>query len=149
VTTYAVVRQVDMREDRRYVDRAKEHMRQQIGHKLSQHIKIDTPTLVQIEAHEVENWPMRSIEVGYLIEFVECRQHRMRPLEMDGFMVLMPRTVERPRPIFVDRPVIQRVEVEKIVEVDRPQPTFWQRVSNHLKSLAAEVQYDGGYGEPD
>lgn len=147
MTTYGIATRVDEREYPEYVAIAKERMKREIGNELAKHIEIGAPTLVQIEEHEVPNYSLRCLEVGFRVEIVKCRQERMRPLEMDGFIVRMPRQIARAEPIFVDRPVIQRVEVEKIVEVDRPQPTFWQRVANHLKSMTAEVEYDGGYGE--
>lgn len=152
MSTYAVIDRIDRRRplsDDRYLDHSRRLQMEELGRVLVRNIKIGAPTMVQIESHEVENYDCRCLELGYLVEIVQCREHRMRPMEMDGFTVLMPRQIERPRPIFIDRPVRVVEHVDKIVEVDRPQPTFWQRITNHLSSLAAEVQYDGGYGEPE
>lgn len=121
--------------DRGYREHVEHRMKLDLGVKLVEEIPLDEPVMVRLRKEAGPDYIDRSTVIRYDFELRHCRsmdQIVYRPVYRDPEPEI--RYVDRPAPY----PVYIKVE---------PLP-FWQRVTNHLKSLADEVQYDGGYGEP-
>lgn len=94
-------------------------------------LPLGQPTMLNLVREEAKDFRTMSTLIVYCIELRACRS-------MDVMIYPEPLEFDFASPLMLDPRRIPKV---------KPQPTFWQRITNHLKSLAAEVQYDGGYGD--
>jgi hypothetical protein len=123
-------------DDRGYREHVEHGMKVQLGTKLVEEIPLDEPIMVRLRKEVGPDYRDRSTVIRYDFELRHCHS-------MDQIVYRPVFREPEPEIRYVDRPMPYPVYVE--VEP----PSLWDRFTNHLKSLAAEVEYDGGYGEPE
>lgn len=107
-------------------------LRGQVAAGIVDALPLGQPTMLKLVREEAKDFCTMSTLIAYCIEIRECQT-------MDVRIYPEPPDFDFVSPLMLDPRRLTKA---------KPQPTFWQRVTNHLKSLADEVQYDGGYGEP-